>query len=159
MLALGGLARDEDEGRVRIEQAIASGAAAERFACMAAALGGPGDIVERPEAHLPTAPIRRVVEPGTAGFVTAIDTRALGVAVIALGGGRTRADQAIDHAVGLSDIAAIGQEVGAGRPLAVVQARSDETARAVAEAVRAACRIGAARPEAAPTIADRIEAR
>lgn len=159
MLSLGGLVRDETEGRARAEEAIASGAAAERFSLMVAALGGPADILERPEAHLAMAPVQRVVGAERSGVVAGIDTRALGIAVVSLGGGRTRADQAIDHAVGLTDIAPIGAEVGTERPLAIVHARTEDAARQVASKVAAAFQIGTVAPAEIAPVGQRIEAR
>jgi len=155
LLALGGLAADVDAGRTQVATALTSGAAAERFAQMVAALGGPSDLMERPDAHLSAAPVVRAVAPDDAGVVSAIDTRAVGVAVVALGGGRTRADQAVDHAVGLTDIAALGAEVGPDRPLAVVHARDDGAAAAAAAAVRAAMHVGDP-PEIGPVVAQRL---
>src|SRR3546814_1023130 len=68
--------------------AIDSGRAAERFGAMVAALGGPTDFLERAHDLLPRAPIRRPVQAKAAGVLSACDTRAVGLAVIALGGGR-----------------------------------------------------------------------
>jgi thymidine phosphorylase len=133
MLHLGGLAGTVAEGGVRIEGAIASGRAAEIFARMVAALGGPVDLVERPHNHLAAAPVTRAIHPDRPGIVGAIDTRAVGLAVVALGGGRTRAEDRIDHAVGLTDLAELGSEVGPDRPLAMLHAR-DDAAAATAEA-------------------------
>ncbi len=78
---------------------LTSGRAAERFARMVASLGGPSDLLERPGAHLPAAPVRRRVEAD--GTVAEVATREIGLAVIALGGGRTRPQDGIDPAVGL----------------------------------------------------------
>lgn len=133
MLLLGGLARDAAEATARIEDAFASGAAAERFARMVAALGGPADLLEKPARHLAAAPLARPVFPDRAGAVQSIDTRGVGLAVVALGGGRTRPQDAIDHAVGLTQLAGIGEAVGIERPLAIVHARDEagfEAARA-----------------------------
>ncbi|MBZ8135457.1 thymidine phosphorylase [Afifella sp. IM 167] len=156
MLRLGGLAASAEEGERLASGKLADGSAAERFQKMVAALGGPADFVERAGEHLPAAPLVRDIAAGEAGFVSAIDTRALGVAVIGLGGGRRRAEDDIDHAVGLTAIAAIGEEVGPGRPLAVVHARDEAAAAAAARAVRAACHIGAEAPAGTPLIIERL---
>jgi thymidine phosphorylase len=140
LLVAGGLAADHDDGKVKIEDAFASGRAAEKFGEMVAALGGPADFVERPEKHLPSPAIIRPVYPERAGIVQAIDTRAVGVAVVELGGGRRRASDVIDHAVGFSGLAALGDEVGA-RPLATVHARDEETAARAVMALRHAYRL------------------
>lgn len=67
-----------------------------------------------------------------------MDARAVGNLLVGLGGGRRVAGEALDLAVGLSDVAAIGTRVGKGRPLAMVHARSPEQVRQAAEALRAA---------------------
>lgn len=158
MLALGGLARDEAEGRARIEAALESGAAIERFGRMVAALGGPANLVEKPEAHLGRAPVLRPVPAGRRGIVAAIDTRAIGMAVITLGGGRARAGDPIDHAAGLTDLAGIGVPLEADSPLALVHARTEAAAEAVAIAVRTAYTLGTEAPPARPPIGKRIAA-
>src|SRR4051794_8472006 len=109
LLVQGGLAGTELDARERVERALASGAAAERFAQMAAALGGPADLVEHPDRHLPAAP---VVEPVEAqGTIAAVDCRAVGLVVTGLGGNRAREDVVIDPAVGLTELAPLGAEV------------------------------------------------
>jgi thymidine phosphorylase len=158
MLLLGRLAPDLDLARAKIASAIAGGAAAERFGRIAAALGGPADLVEKPERHLAAAPLVAAVPPERPGIVTGVDTRELGLAVVALGGGRSRADQNIDPAVGLSQMAGIGSWVGPDRPLALVHAR-DEAGFAAAQArIRAACRIGEHAVSAPPVVQERITA-
>ena len=155
MLLLGGLARDLDEGRRRIEAALDSGAAAERFARMVSALGGRTDLMERPRQHLPEAPVTLAVTPQQTGHVRAIDTRAVGLAVVALGGGRTRPQDPIDHAVGLTRLAGLGAPVGPGQPLALVHARSPEAAQEAAARVLAAYEIGEAL-EVGPVVVERL---
>ncbi len=145
MLVLGGLSPDTAEATARLEEALASGRAAETFSRMVAALGGPADLVAHPERHLPAAPVIRPVVPPQGGRVAAIATRAIGVAVIGLGGGRTRPEDRIDHAVGVTDLAPVGAEVGPDRPLAMVHARSEAEAERAAADIVAAYRIG---PEA-----------
>ncbi|MBV8850823.1 MAG: thymidine phosphorylase, partial [Methylobacteriaceae bacterium] len=75
MLMAGGLASGNDEARRQIEAVLASGAAAERFAAMVHALGGPHDLLDRADTHLAPAPYIRDVQSPVAGYVTAIDTR------------------------------------------------------------------------------------
>jgi thymidine phosphorylase len=151
LLRLGGLHASDEAARAAAGEALASGAAAERFARMCAALGGPTDLLDDPDRHLPRAPHALEVFPQQAGHVRAVAVRDLGVAVLELGGGRLREDQGIDHAVGLVDVAGLGEEVGAGaRPLAVVHARDDAGAQRAAERVRAAFEIGDAPPTLPP---------
>ena len=144
---------DEDEARAAAERALDGGAAAERFAAMVAQLGGPADIVETPERHLPAAPVTLAAEPVEAGIVTAVQVRAVGVAVIALGGGRTRETDPVDHAVGLTEVAAPGERVGPGeRPLALVHARDEASARRACDALRDAYAIGDLPPRTVPAV-------
>lgn len=148
MLLLGKLAETPDDAAAKLNQALDSGRAAEVFGRMVAALGGPADFLERPQDYLATAPVTLPVAPECTGFVSEIDTRAVGVAVVSLGGGRRRASDAIDHAVGLTGIAALGQEVDSHRPLAVVHAKDEDSAQAAAAEIRAAMRVGGEQPAA-----------
>jgi thymidine phosphorylase len=160
MLVLGGLAAEPDAAAIAAERALASGAAAERFARMAAALGGPRDLVERPDAHLPVAPVRRPVAPRRPGVVTRVDARAIGLLVVALGGGRRRADDAVDPAVGLSEVRGPGDAVGPDQPLAVVHARTADAAAAAAAALQAAVAVGeTATPAVRPPVLRRFLGR
>lgn len=152
MLLLGKLAATIEEATAKIEAAFASGAAAERFARMVVALGGPADLLERPQAHLAAAPLVRPVLSERAGIVTKIDTRAVGLAVVALGGGRTRPQDAIDHAVGIVELAGIGDSVGPDRPLGIVHARDEAGFSAAQARLRAAYRLGDGPVERGPLI-------
>jgi thymidine phosphorylase len=159
MLLTGGLVQSVDEGLARMDHAVTSGAAAEIFARMVVALGGPADLLERPAAHLAAAEVIRPVVAPAGGIVDRIDNRGLGLAVVALGGGRTRAADPIDHAVGLTELVGLGGTVSKGDPLAMVHARSDAAAEAAAQTVLAAYGIGSAMPAIGPLIAKRLEGR
>lgn len=156
LLVLGRLVSDVQAGRRAFDEAIRSGRAAERFARMVAALGGPADLLEAPEKHLAAAPVRRAVHAGRPGVVASVDTRAVGIAVVALGGGRTRVSDPVDPAVGLDAVAGLGETVDAQRPLAVVHARSDADADHAAAALRAAFTIADTAPPSGPLVALRI---
>ncbi len=150
LLRLGGIEPDEEAGRAAAERALDSGAAAERFAAMVAELGGPADLLEQPERHLAAAPVTVEAEPAEAAVVTSVNVREVGLAVVALGGGRTRESDPVDHSVGLTEVAAPGEQVApGGRPLAVVHAADRETAEQAATALRDAYTIGDA-PSAEP---------
>jgi len=110
---------------------------------MVAALGGPTDLVDAPSRHLADAPVVQPIEPTAPGTVSSIDVRAVGIAIVNLGGGRAREDDVVDHGVGLTEVAALGERVEpGGRPLALVHARDEDSARRAADAVRAAYRLG-----------------
>jgi len=136
MLLVGGLCRTLHDAKLRIETALSSGRAAEVFSRMVAALGGPADLVDRPGRYLVSAPIVKPCEPVVAGVIAAMDTRAIGVALIELGGGRLRAQDKIDHRVGFSEFLGVGKKVGPERPICVIHAADEESWRRAAAAVR-----------------------
>jgi thymidine phosphorylase len=146
MLVLGGIDADAPAAVTRIERALAIGAAADRFARMVAALGGPADLVERPGAHLMPAPTIRPVTALRSGWLGAVDGRAIGQAIIDLGGGRTRMDDAVDPRVGFGDVLPIGSRIEAGQPIAFVHAADDMGADRGIDRYRAACTIGDVAP-------------
>ncbi|MBE9557825.1 MAG: thymidine phosphorylase [Proteobacteria bacterium] len=158
MLAVGGIAKDSEAGGDMACAVLANGRAAEAFQRMVTSLGGPSDFIERAEAHQPAAPVSVACIPEASGIVTAMDTRAVGVAVVALGGGRRRADDAIDHSVGLTGVCAIGETVDADRPLAIVHAASDADAQAACQALRKAVSSGGDAPAPSPAIIERVPA-
>ena len=158
MLALGGLAPSTDAGKGMAREALDSGKAAEVFARMVAALGGPKDFLEKPEKHLEEAPVRFEIVPEKEGVVAAMDTRAVGLAVVELGGGRRLASDAIDHAVGLAGVVGPGGEVGGGKPVATVHARDKDAAGKAARSVLDAVTIGDKAPSESPAIIERAEA-
>ncbi|MHB0775946.1 thymidine phosphorylase [Halomonas sp. WWR20] len=142
MLLQSGLATTSEAAATRLARALDSGDAAERFARMVAGLGGPADLLEHPESHLPAAETVVAVPAPHAGTVAAIETRELGMAVVALGGGRRNAGDAIDHSVGLSEIAELGQHVEAGEPLALIHARTARDAEQARQRIRQAFQLG-----------------
>jgi thymidine phosphorylase len=155
VMRLAKLAPDERAARARLSDSLANGSAAERFTRMVASLGGPADFLERPEAYLARAPIVRDVPASTEGTITAIDTRAVGFAVIALGGGRTSHEQDIDPAVGFDRLLPRGAKVERGDPIARVHAADAARAEAAARALQRAFTIGDGEPQA-PALVERI---
>ena len=139
MLVLAGIAPDLAAGEARAVAVLDSGAAAEQFARMVTALGGPADLLERPDAHLAAAPVMVPVYPDRAGYLVGLDVRRVGLAVAALGGGRRRPDDRIDPAVGFSAFAGLGEAVGPDRPIATCHARTETAAATAARRLRGAC--------------------
>lgn len=126
LLVSGKIAESPEEGLRMAEKHLQDGRAADFFERMVAHLGGPGDIIKKFDKYLELAPKTREVHTPDIGVVESIDTRALGIAVIELGGGRRIAEDVIDHSVGLSALAAIGETVGPSeRPLAVIHGKKD----------------------------------
>jgi thymidine phosphorylase len=135
-LLLAGLQPTLAAARSALQRALDSGQAAERFARMVAELGGPRDVLT--DAQLPAAPVQRVVPALRAGFAARIDVRALGLAVLALGGGRTVPGGLIDPRVGLAAVLPLGAPVATGDALAWVHAADDAAADRAVAAVQAA---------------------
>ncbi|WP_437552271.1 thymidine phosphorylase [Sorangium sp. So ce367] len=157
MLIAGGAAASAAEARVKLEAAIASGAAAEVLARMIAAQKGDPAVVQD-AGRLPSAPVVVEVAAQDEGYVAAVDPLEIGLSAVALGAGRTRADQRVDPAVGIELAAVRGDRVDRGAPLARIHARRADDARAAADRVRAAFRLGPAPAEAPALVLERIEA-
>ena len=156
VMRLGGLKPDASSARAALSASLASGAAAERFSRMVASLGGPADLLERPDAHLAKAPVVADVPSPRDGVIATIDTRAVGFAVVALGGGRTAPEQAVDHAVGFDRLLPVGTTVRKGEPIARVHAAGTEAAKAAAATLIKAFSIADRAPEAPPLV-ERID--
>ena len=156
MLLHGKLARSPKAARSMLQAALDSGAAAEKFAQMVGALGGPKKFVENPWKHMERAPLQVAVTAAHAGTVTRIDTCAVGMVVVALGGGRTRPQDPVDHAVGLTALAGVGEAVGPDRPLAIVHARTQAQVAQATDLVRAAYRLGGKAGTVNEPVLDRI---
>ena len=150
MLVVGGTEPEREAALARCEEALTSGRAADVFARMITALGGPDDFMDSYATQLPVAPVVRPVHAD--GVVTGMDTRAIGNAIIELGGGRREVGQALDLSVGFSDVASIGTRLGEDRPLAVVHAASDSDAAAAEQNLLAAVTLGGEAPPERPVI-------
>jgi thymidine phosphorylase len=153
-LVLGKLAPDMAVARAMAQAKLDDGSAAERFARMVAALGGPKDVFSDP--GMTVAPVVREVQPERPGRVVSIDGRALGLAIIEMRGGRILPNQEIDVRVGFSDFAALGEAVDAHRPICRVHAADAADAEAAAARVRAAVTVADAAPPLPAEIRERI---
>ena len=156
MLLSGGLAATETEARTKLQQVLDNGKAVEVFARMVAALGGPADFVENYDSHLEKAEIVRPVYASSSGIIQQIDTRALGMAVVALGGGRLRAANEIDYAVGLTEVISLGELADSTRPVAWVHARSEAQDEQTAAVIRNAIQVGEVSMTLPPSVYRRI---
>ncbi|WP_429175069.1 thymidine phosphorylase [Aeromonas salmonicida] len=156
MLISAHLASDDADARRKLQAVLDNGKAAEIFGRMVTGFGGPSDFMERYDSHLPKAAIVRPVYAVNAGFVTAMDTRELGLAVVAMGGGRRAAGDMLDYAVGLTDFIRLGQSVHADKPLALIHAQTEDQFAQAASMVQAAVKIGDTQPQALPEVYRRI---
>ncbi|WP_148254485.1 thymidine phosphorylase [Aidingimonas lacisalsi] len=154
MLMLAGLSHTRDQAGETLDRALATGAAAERFERMVAGLGGPHDLLTNVDRYLPAAPVIHAVHADHPGHVRSIDARSLGMAVVELGGGRRQPDDAIDHRVGLTELATIGDYIDGARPLAFIHARDDASADQAAMRIRDAMTMGETPVAPSPLIHD-----
>jgi len=139
MLVVTGIEADRAKARERCDEAVTSGRAAETFSAMVASLGGPDDFFEKYDSYLATAPVLRPVHAN--GYLAKVDTRAVGNAIIELGGGRRKVGAALDLSVGFSDVAPIGTLLDGNTPLAVVHAASDDDAALAKRLLLDACEV------------------
>jgi len=155
MLVMGGVAADEDAGGAQLREAVRSGRAAAVARRMVAAQGGDARAVDDPTVF-PRAPVVVPVTLAGEGFVTAIDTHAVGVAGVVLGAGRTRAEDTIDPAVGFVFARSVGDRVAAGEAVAHVHARDEASARDAVARLQRAFSLGDIAPAAVPLLHERI---
>ena len=128
MLIQGSLAQNQSEGLQMIENVLVSGKAAETFAKMVSALGGPNDLLENPDKYLAKANVIQPIFPKQAGFIEEMNTRLIGLGVVDLGGGRRMASDKIDYSVGFSNFCHIGDKVELDQPIAFVHASTQHKA-------------------------------
>jgi pyrimidine-nucleoside phosphorylase len=124
MLVLGGVAREVHEALARMDRALDSGGAVQRAESMIQAQGGDPRVTVNPSI-LPRAPVETQVRAERSGFVGGIDSRALGLLLVAMGGGRELMEDKIDHGVGIRLLRKAGDKVAAGETLAIIEARRD----------------------------------
>lgn len=126
MLIVSGLATNKIHAAQKRQRALDSGAAAEKFSQMVYALGGASDLLDKPDNYLASAPIIKPIFAPKQGYLTAMDTRAFGMAVVSLGGGRTNASDKLNYSVGLNQIAHLGAPLDNQTPLCFVHAQNED---------------------------------
>jgi thymidine phosphorylase len=159
MLCSAGLAPSSKEAAARARQALDSGRAAEIFGKMVSILGGPADFVDKAGSYLKRAKVEHEVTSGRDGFVSGIATREIGLAVVALGGGRRKPEDAVDHSVGITRLRPVGAEVKTGEALAIIHARSQADAEQAAAFIADAYVIGETKPPAQKAVIRRVAPR
>lgn len=157
MLHISAVFGSVEEALQASKRSLEDGSAAIVFEKMVAAQGGPNDILSSLSKHVTVAEQTFEVSSDFAGFVSEQDTRAIGMAVVAMGGGRTDPSAKIDHAVGLTDIVQLGDRIEVGDPLAVVKAHDLATAERAAEEVKSAIKLSDTEVSLTPVVAEIIE--
>lgn len=146
MLVLGGLAQDITSATAKLQQALDDGSAAERFERMVAGLGGPVELVENMNRYLPAANVIKPVFAPHSGVISSMDTRAIGMAVVGLGGGRRVAEDVIDYSVGMDQFLALGDRVDTQTPIAMLHAKNEQDWKVAAEQLIKAINISDSAP-------------
>ena len=160
MLMLGtpqGKTLTAENARAQVQEAVASGAALAKFRAFVVAQGGDGTLVDDP-SRLPHAPVTVDVPAPRAGIVQAVDSRAIGLAVVALGGGRQKKGDPIDHSVGIMVHAKVGDFVDMNAPLCTIHAASQAAAERVMEQIIAAYELGDRAAAPLPILLRRVTA-
>ena len=147
MLLLSGLAENETQAHAKLQGVLDNGKAAEVFAKMISALGGPTDFVERSEFYLPSAEIIRPIYATQSGFVSAMNTREIGMAVVKMGGGRMKSSDSIDYAVGVSHFINLGEHVDSSKPIAMIHARNEQQWQEAEKNIQQAIQYSAEKPQ------------
>lgn len=156
MLVSGGLAANTDEATGKLQAVLDNGKAAEIFARMVAAQKGPTDFIEQMDKYLPAPMLSKAVYADKPGIVSAMDTRALGMAVVSMGGGRRQASDPLDYSVGFSEMAQLGDRADNQRPLAVIHAATVTAWQEAADAMKRAVTLSENAPAQTPVIYRRI---
>jgi thymidine phosphorylase len=154
ILSMTGLAHGA-AAREKVEAALDSGHATERFARMVTSLGGPADFVDTMDNYLTPATIVRDVYAPEDGLIAAIDTRGVGMAVVALGGGRANPTDRIDYAVGFDRLLGLGEKADKSTPIARIHANDENSAKDAEQRLKHAYKLGNTAP-ISPLIADKI---
>lgn len=151
------LANDLNEAQQKLEHSLSSGKALEIFAQMVSALGGPTDFTDRPEHYLPKAALIKPLYSDKQGYISAMETRNIGLSIINLKGGRIRSDQKLDYATGYSNFCQIGDYVDAQTPLCFIHAQTEEDYQRAADELKSYITVSETKPETKSTIIEKIK--
>ncbi|MBK8172141.1 MAG: thymidine phosphorylase [Sandaracinaceae bacterium] len=155
MLRLGGVAKSESAARKMLSEAIRSRKGARVFENIIRAQKGDPRVVAEPD-RLPRAPRVVGVKSTRSGFVTGIDALEIGLSAVAMGAGRTRADQAVDPAVGIMLHKKLGDKIAKGEVLAEVHVRDKAAADRVCDRIRDAYEVSPRAKKILPLVLDTI---
>ncbi|MEH6632002.1 MAG: thymidine phosphorylase [Halopseudomonas aestusnigri] len=156
LLVTGGLAQNTQEAMDKILRVLDNGKALELFQKMISGLGGPSDFCDKPTRYLPRAQVELDVFLPLEGYITTVETRAIGMAVVSLGGGRSKPGQALDYTVGFDHIVPIGTKIDRHTPVARVYARDQKDAEMAAAQYKAALNVSQTEPKDTKSILKRI---
>ncbi len=155
MICLGKKANSPEEGYTKAKEAIASGAALEKFLAMVDAQGGDTNVVERGTRPHPAHVITVPAPVGMDGYIHTIDALAIGEVALALGAGRLKKEDAVDPLAGLTLAAKQGEQVAEGEPLATLFSNGEVDKKRLIENVQTAFTVGAEARASLPLLYER----
>ena len=153
MVIIAGLSGSKKEAIKKITRVLDSGKAAEKFEEMVMTLGGSGNILE---GKFKQSDIIKPIPATQTGFISNIQTRDVGLAVVSLGGGRKKASDTIDHSVGLTEISGLGNYIEVGQPLAMVHAKNETQANHAIELIQQAYSINDSKVDPLPIVIQQL---
>lgn len=124
MLIMSGICDSIENSKLKIQNCIESGQALEKFRENIELQNGDPKICDDPELCLNNDLIEYEIKANRSGFINEIATDEIGKAVSLIGGGRQKAEDSIDYAVGLACIAKLGSPVNSGDTLSVLFCRN-----------------------------------
>ena len=157
LLQMCGRCTDRISAEKMVESAIMSGQAAEKFAQMIAALGGPNDIIDNYNMYLPRAAYSKAVYAPKSGYISAMNTQNIGLSIIELGGGRITPNQKLDLATGYTEFVQIGDYVDEQTPLAIVHYQTEKQYMLAQQHLLSAIQLSETKPILANPIIDLIK--
>ncbi|MFD2207433.1 thymidine phosphorylase [Kiloniella antarctica] len=156
LLMTGGLARDHEDATTKIQSVLDNGKALELFQKMISGLGGPTDFCENPTKHLAQATVVTDVFLPEEGYLSSVDTRAIGMAVVSLGGGRSKAGQALDYSVGFDHILPLGTKIDLQTPVARIHAQNKQDAEMAIGKFKSALKLSYNKPVSRKAILKKV---
>jgi thymidine phosphorylase len=156
ILVMADVTDEMENAKSLIHEKLADGSGASKFGAMVAAMGGPADLLEHPLKYLQQAPIVEAIYASEAGFIVSMDCFAVGMALVELGAGRAQPRDAIDYAVGISDVVHLGDSVVASKPLCTLHARTKEQWHEAAAKLRRAFVIRGEAGRVPPVLLERL---
>ena len=155
MVLLANLAETPEEAKAKLEAALESGAALQKFREMVIAQGGDARIIDD-YSLMPQAPVKLDVCADASGYVETIDADAIGRMVLLLGGGRRQVTDSINYGVGISNLIKLGTEVKPGDRLMTIHAASEAEGKALISSARDAVALVENKPSERTLIFERL---
>ena len=152
MLLAGGISSSPDDAATRLEQARADGTGLETLRHCVELQGGDASAIDNPKQRLPTARHHRTVHLPDGGYLARIDTEQVGIAAMLLGAGRRRVDDRIDHGVGITMQARLGDKIAATDGVAELAYNDEDRSRLAERALVTAFELSSDPPDCKPLV-------